>query len=78
MKAFAIVQEEAKKQGIEAAELVLKQALELVEAVAPRLAIEAEEPAAKVIGSGLTMILPAVKPALEKLIDLNKDNKIGG
>ena len=77
MKAMEINKEEAEKKGIEAAEKVLQEALELIEAIAPRLALEAEEQDAKLVGSGLTMILPAVKPALEKLIDLNKDNTIG-
>lgn len=77
MKAMEIIKEEAEKKGIEAAEKVLQEALELIEAIAPRLALEAEEQGAKLVGSGLTMILPAVKPALEKLIDLNKDQVIG-
>lgn len=77
MKAVDILKEEAEKKGIEAAEKVLQEALELIEAIAPRLALEAEEQTAKLVGSGLTMILPAVKPALEKLIDLNKDQVIG-
>lgn len=77
MKAVDILKEEAKKMGVEAAEKVLAEALELLEAVAPRLANEAEESAAKVVGSGLVMILPVVKPSLEKVIDLNKDNVIG-
>lgn len=77
MKASEILAEEAKKQGIEAAELVLKQAFELLEAVAPRLALEADEPAAKSAGGFFAMILPSVKPAAEKLMDLNKDGKIG-
>lgn len=77
MKALEILKEEAEKKGIESAELVLSQALELMEAVAPRLAAEAEESAAKIVGSGLVMALPVFKPSLEKLIDLNKDGKIG-
>ena len=77
MKAMDIIKEEAEKKGIEAAEKVLQEALELIESIAPRLALEAEEQTAKLVGSGLTMILPAVKPALEKLIDLNKDQVIG-
>lgn len=77
MKAVDILKEEAEKKGIESAELVLAQALELIEAVAPRLAAEADEAPAKVIGSGLVMGLPVFKPSLEKLIDLNKDGKIG-
>lgn len=77
MKFVEIVKEEAEKKGIEAAEKVIAEAIELLEAVAPRLASEAEEPAAKVIGSGLLVALPAFKPLLEKLNDLNKDGKIG-
>lgn len=77
MKAVEILKEEAEKKGIESAELVLSQALELLEAVAPRLALEAEEAPAKMIGSGLQMALPVFKPTLEKVIDLNKDGKIG-
>lgn len=77
MKASEIIAEEFKKQGMEAAELVLGQVLEALEAIAPRLAVEAEEPAAKIIGSGLSMALPVFKPTLLGLIDLNKDNKIG-
>ena len=41
------------------------------------MAAEAEESAAKIVGSGLVMALPVFKPTLVGLIDLNKDGKIG-
>ena len=77
MKAVDILKEEGKKAGIEAIEKALSEVLELLEAAAPRLANEADEQAAKIVGSGLVMILPVLKPALLKVIDLDKDNQIG-
>lgn len=77
MKASEILLEEAKKAGIESGEKVLAEVLELLEAVAPRLALEAEESWAKTAGAGLGLILPAIKPSLEKLIDINKDGQVG-
>lgn len=77
MKASQILKEVAKEKGIESAELVLSQALELIEALGPRLATEAEESTAKIVGQGMSMIVPVLKPTLVGLIDLNKDGKIG-
>jgi hypothetical protein len=77
MKAVDILKEEGKKAGIEAIEKALSEVLELLEAAAPRLANEADEQAAKIVGSGLVMILPVLKPALLKVIDLDKDGQIG-
>lgn len=77
MKAVDILAEVGKEKGIESLELVIAQAIEAMEALAPRLAAEADEQAAKVIGSGMMIALPAFKVVLEKLADLNKDGKIG-
>ncbi len=77
MKAVDILKEEGKKAGVEAIEKALSEVLELLEAAAPRLANEADEQAAKIVGSGLVMILPVLKPALLKVIDLDKDGIVG-
>ena len=77
MKAVDILKEEGKKAGVEAIEKALSEVLELLEAAAPRLANEADEQAAKIVGSGLIMILPVLKPALLKVIDLDKDGTVG-
>ena len=74
MKAVEIVKEEAKKAFPELGEEVLEAVVELLcEKIAPRLAVEAEEAAVKMIASGLVMIYPTIKPAIAKATDLNKD-----
>ena len=77
MKAVDIIKEEFSKKGLEGGELLLGKVIEALEAIAPRLAVEAEESAAKIVGSALSMGLPVFKPTLEKLIDLDKDGKVG-
>lgn len=77
MKAVDIVKEVFEKNGIEGGEVLLSKVLESLEELGPRLAIEADEAAAKIVGSGLSMAVPVFKPALLGLIDLNKDGKIG-
>jgi hypothetical protein len=77
MKAVDIVKEEFEKNGIEGAELLLLKVIESLEAIAPRLALEADESAAKIVGSGLAIALPVFKPTLMGLIDLNHDGIVG-
>ena len=75
--AIEILKEVAKEKGIDFAEKGIMQAFEVLEVAAPRLAVEAEESVAKTLGGLLTMVLPAIKPSIEKLADLDKDQKIG-
>lgn len=75
--ALEILKEVAKEKGIDLAEKAIMQAFEVLEAAAPRLAAESEEPVFKTIGGLLSMVVPAVKPSIEKLADLDKDGKIG-
>lgn len=71
-----ILKEEGQKQGLEIAEVAIVKAYSVLEAVAPRLALEGEG-AEKVVGGILATALPVFKSAIEKLADLNKDGKIG-
>lgn len=75
--AIEILKEVAKEKGIDLAEKGIMEAFGILEAAAPRLALEAEEPVFKTIGGLLAMVVPAVKPSIEKLADLDKDGKIG-
>ena len=75
--AIEILKEVAKEKGIDLAEKAIMQAFEVLEAAAPKLALEAEESVAKTLGGLLSMVLPAIKPSIEKLADLDKDGKIG-
>lgn len=77
MKSIQIIKEEAEKKGIVLAEKAIVDVYSVLEAAAPRLALEAEDAAGKVAGSVLSVALPAFKPMVEKLADLNKDGKIG-
>lgn len=76
MKTVEIVKEELKKEFPGLAEDVIERGVKVVcEKIAPRLATEAEEPAFKMIGSGLVTVYPLVKPAIEKATDLNHDGQ---
>ena len=77
MKAVDIIKEAAKEKGIDLAEKAIMQAFEVLEVAAPKLALEADEAVAKTLGGLLSMVLPAIKPSIEKLADLDKDGKIG-
>lgn len=76
-KALEIIKEEAEKKGIKLAEKAILDVFSILEAAAPRLALEADESAAKIVGSGLSIALPAFKSSVEKMADLDKDGKIG-
>jgi len=75
-KLVQILKEEGEKKLINVSEKAIMEAFELLEAVAPRLALEGEG-AEKVVGGILATAIPVFKPAIEKLADLNKDGKIG-
>ena len=78
MKSVQIMVEEFKKSGIILAEEALDQVEKVfVHQIIPRLAIEADEAAVKLIAGGCMLVLPALEPAIEKAIDLNKDGRIG-
>lgn len=77
MKSFEIIIEEAKKEGIELAEAAIVKAFGILEAAAPRLAIESEDSIGKLAGTVLMVALPPFKLVVEKFADLNKDGKIG-
>jgi hypothetical protein len=78
MKSSLIIAEELKKAGV----VLEEEALEQVEQVfahkiIPRLALEADESAVKMIAGGMMLVLPALEPALEKAMDRNHDGKVG-
>lgn len=75
-KIIEIIKEEGKKQGMEIAEVAIVKVYGVLEAVAPRLAIEGEG-VEKVVGGILATAIPVFKSAIEKLADLNHDGKIG-
>lgn len=77
MKSVEILLEEAKKQGIKDAEKLIVDAFKIFEAAGPRLAAESEDSVGKVAGTILVVAIPAFKPVIEKLADLNKDGVIG-
>lgn len=76
-KALEILVEVAKEKGIDVAEEFLAKVVEVFEVAGPRLAAEAKEPVAKMLGSGIVMILPVLKPVILKAIDLDADGKVG-
>jgi hypothetical protein len=76
MKTAEILLEVAKEQGIESAEKVIMDAFKILEEAAPKLLL-ADDSAGKIIGTGLSIVLPAIKGVVEKMADLNKDGKIG-
>jgi len=77
MKTLEIIAEEGKKKGIVVLEKTIVDGYAVLEASAPRLLTEATDNLGKALGSILTLALPAFKPVIEKLADLNKDGKIG-
>lgn len=76
MKSAEILQKVLKNNGIEALELVAGKTLEVLKELGPEL-LQAEDSVGKVIGTGLTVIIPAAESVLLKLADINKDGKIG-
>lgn len=77
MKSVDILLEEAKKQGIKDAEKLIIDAFKIFESAGPRLAAESDDAIGKTAGMILTVAVPAFKPVIEKLADLNKDGVIG-
>lgn len=69
MKAIEILKEEAKKAGKHIEHEVLVDALELVKASLPRLAVEADEPAIKSVAGIALIVLPAIEPKIQEAID---------
>lgn len=74
MKTAQIIKEELKKAFPTMSEEALESGVVVVcEKIAPRLALEADEAAFKMIGTGIVTVYPLLKPALGKLTDLDKD-----
>lgn len=76
-KTLDILVKHGKDQGIKDIEVVIMSFVKTLEAAAPELAIDAEETWGKSLGGLSAMVLPAIKPAVEKLADLNHDGHIG-
>ncbi len=76
MKFLQILKEEGEKKLLVVSEVAIIKAYEVLEASAPRLVSEGEG-IEKTVGVILTTALPVFKTAIEKLADLNHDNKIG-
>jgi hypothetical protein len=76
MKSAEIVAKVLKSNGIEALESVAAKTIEILKELGPEL-LQAEDSIGKVIGTGLTVIVPAAESVLLKLADINKDGKIG-
>lgn len=75
-KALEIIKDEYKKEFPEMAEEVIEKAVDvLFEKALPRIVVEDENPAVKSVCGVLTMIYPALKPAIDKATDLNHDGK---
>lgn len=76
VKAVEILKEELKSAGVEVAEEVLeKVSTVLFEKALPRIVVEEENGAVKAVAGVLAMAYPALKPALEKATDLNRDGQ---
>lgn len=77
MKAVKILLEEAEKNGIKDLEVVIMSLQKSLESAAARIAVEGDEGTDKIIGLAASVLVPALKPVVEKLADLNKDGVIG-
>jgi hypothetical protein len=78
MKSSEIMLEELKKAGLVGAEVAAHELEKcLFHVIVPRLAAEADEAAVKMIAAGALLVIPAIEPAIEKVLDFNKDGKIG-
>jgi hypothetical protein len=78
MKAVEIIVEELKKAGLVMGEVAAHELEKcLFHVIVPRLALEADEAAVKMIAGGALLVIPAIEPAIEKVLDFNKDGKIG-
>lgn len=75
-KSLEIIKEELKAAGIEIAEEAAEKVIAVVfEKALPRIAVEEENAAVKSVAMVLGMAYPAVKPALEKATDFNRDGQ---
>lgn len=74
--ALKIIGEEFKKGGIDMAEEVLEKAVSIMfEKALPRIAVEDENVAVKSVAGVAIMAYPALKPAVDKMTDLNHDGQ---
>lgn len=78
MKSIDIIVAELKEVGVKEAEIVLTKVFEAIQTSLPKIAIDAEATSMEKAAAGvLTPVLMGLKPAVEKLADLNHDGKIG-
>ena len=75
-KSLEIIKEELKKAGIEVAEEVAEKVVATVfEKALPRIAVEEDNAAVKSVAGVVLLAYPAVKPAIEKATDFNRDGQ---
>ncbi len=75
-KIVTILGEELKAAGVEIAEEVIEKAIATIfEKVLPRVIVEEESAMVKTVAGMLVTAYPAIKPAIEKATDLNKDGE---
>lgn len=77
MKTTEILIEEAKKEGLVLAEEAAQKIVSIVEKTLVRIPLEADEANLKAIAPIGLIVIQALKPSLDKLIDFNHDGKIG-
>lgn len=77
MKTIDILKEEAKKEGLELAEVACQKTIKVIKSTLARAALEADEEAFKAVAPIGTIVVTALDPMVEKLIDFNHDGKIG-
>lgn len=77
MKTVKILEEEAKKEGLVLAEEGCQKVIKVIKAVLARIPLESDETSLKAIAPIGLLVLSAVEPSLNNLIDFNKDGKIG-
>jgi hypothetical protein len=77
MKSAQILVEEAKKEGLVIGEEVAAKAIKILENALIRIPLEAEEVQLKALAPVALIVLSALKPSINNLIDFNHDGKIG-
>lgn len=77
MKSVEILKEEFEKAGLVVAEEVSLKVVEAIKSSLIRMAAEADESAIKSMAPVGTLVLTALDGEIKKLIDFNKDGKIG-
>ena len=78
MKSIKIVLSNLKKAGVEQAEVICVKAFEAIENSLPEIAVDPEtSPVEKGAASILATVVPVLKPHIEKLVDFDKDGKVG-